>query len=711
MTACKDFCPFVGIEPFAETDREYFFGRGREQRIITSNLYAAPLTILYGASGVGKTSVLLAGVVPRLRAATRTAVVVFRDWQDDAFVDLLKKECAAAIELAQKAPLEIDVTLAFDEFLLSAEQIFNGTILIILDQFEEYFLYHPAAGQQVPFEAQFARIINREDMDVNFLLAMREDGLARLDRFKTRIPTLLSNLLPLHHMDMEAAKSAICKPIDVYNKNFMDTPSVSIEDRLVTTLLDQVRTGRVKVRAREGSGTAKGDNKYNRIEAPFLQLVATRLWKKECRSHSRVLRLATLKQLGGARKIVRTHLDDLMKKLQKKERLLCSRIFDRLVTPSGSKIAIKDKDLAEYAGDLKNKLPSVLQKLAAPEARTLRRLPVPGKPDEQRYEIYHDVLASAILEWQGRFIHRLKYTARRRQRNMRIGLAAATLFAILAILIFRYYAVWLETRPWGMLTNLTTGSVHLLRGETITVGRNARNLEFKKTVSLLPNDVSRIHFLLSRDLKAIDMRSLVGTTINHRFLAYGETMKLKHNDFIVIADIAPFQFKEISYGKYQFWEHPTINNPSPPPQAWGIFLDLVSHEMTYLTKNRYFMSEEDAANLSLSTHETNDWTCLLGLDKNYIAIWDRKDGIDLSAEIKTGATYTYRSGIVPAETVHTSFNWKKLKWSRTRGRDDEEKEKERNELSIFRSVFHTSTGRHFRIILIIKNLEPETTHN
>lgn len=75
------FCPYVGLQPYTEDDREYFFGRDREQRVICSNLYAAPLTVLYGASGVGKSSVLRAGVVPRLQLARRTAVVYFNQWQ------------------------------------------------------------------------------------------------------------------------------------------------------------------------------------------------------------------------------------------------------------------------------------------------------------------------------------------------------------------------------------------------------------------------------------------------------------------------------------------------------------------------------------------------------------------------------------------------------------------------------------------------------
>src|SRR6266436_6481924 len=136
MSGDEDICPFVGLQPYTEKDRDYFFGREGEVRIISSNLYAAPLTVLYGASGVGKSSVLLAGVVPNLQAAAYTAVVVFNKWQVSEPDHLLKAKCLEAVERAQKKPLHVDLSLPLDELLLAAAAEFCGTILIILDQFE-----------------------------------------------------------------------------------------------------------------------------------------------------------------------------------------------------------------------------------------------------------------------------------------------------------------------------------------------------------------------------------------------------------------------------------------------------------------------------------------------------------------------------------------------------------------------------------------------
>jgi len=59
--------PYQGLRPFAERDAAYFFGRGTERTILVANLMAARLTLVYGESGVGKSSILRAGVVHHLR--------------------------------------------------------------------------------------------------------------------------------------------------------------------------------------------------------------------------------------------------------------------------------------------------------------------------------------------------------------------------------------------------------------------------------------------------------------------------------------------------------------------------------------------------------------------------------------------------------------------------------------------------------------------
>src|SRR5215210_2416014 len=126
------FCPYKGLQPYTEADRAFFFGRERDAAIIISNIYAAPLTILYGESGVGKSSVLLAGAVPELRETPRVAVGVFRNWQDAGFVAGLKTEVLRAVSESTGKQVSIDTELPLDEFLSKASRALRGPIFLIL---------------------------------------------------------------------------------------------------------------------------------------------------------------------------------------------------------------------------------------------------------------------------------------------------------------------------------------------------------------------------------------------------------------------------------------------------------------------------------------------------------------------------------------------------------------------------------------------------
>ena len=118
------------------------------------------------------------------------------------------------------------------------------------------------------------------------------------------------------------------------------------------------------------------------IETPFLQMVLTRLWDEEKKHGSRRLRLATLNKLGGAPKILRTHLDKTMRKLKRRHRRMAVDIFGYLVTPSGGKIAHTVDDLASYSRRRKSRLAPLLERLADSKIRVLRTIPPP--PGEAR---------------------------------------------------------------------------------------------------------------------------------------------------------------------------------------------------------------------------------------------------------------------------------------------------------------------------------------
>jgi WD40 repeat protein len=423
--------PYKGLIPYAEEDAPFFFGRDHERGIITANLMAARLTVLYGPSGAGKSSVLRAGVEHTLREYAQRnieehgepelAIVVFNTWRDDPVAGLSR---AIDETLKQTLGQPDGLSPLSDNLVQNLEtwtQRLNGELLIILDQFEEYFLYHAQEDGEHTFAVEFPRAVNQAGLRVNFLVALREDALSKIDRFKGRIPNLFENYLRITPLDREAAREAIEKPLDEYNRRqAAETDRITIEPALVDAVLSQVQTGRVTL-SREGSGSleASPESAADTIETSYLQLVMTRLWTEEISAGSHTLQLATLDRLQGAEHIVRTHLDSVMDGLTPDERDSAADVFRYLVTPSGTKIAYTTKDLVAYTNISGPQLTAVLERLAGSGLRILRTVePPPDQPRETRYEIFHDVLASAILDW------RTRYTQTKEKREIEQRLAA-----------------------------------------------------------------------------------------------------------------------------------------------------------------------------------------------------------------------------------------------------------------------------------------------
>jgi WD40 repeat protein len=419
----------VGLIPYSVEDAPFFFGRDADREIITANLMASHLTLVYGSSGVGKSSVLHAGVAYYLRQQARDnlrlwkspefSIALFSSWRDDPIAGLLSEVRSGFESIGldpSGAPFSNSERLA--EKLYTLARWSNGDLFIVLDQFEEYFLYHGQEDGEGTFAVEFPRAVSflppqdstskPEDrlFDVNFLIAIREDALAKLDRFKGHIPNLYDNYLRVSHLDSKAAREAIVRPVEEeYNRRLSDGQSkFSIEPELVDEVLDKAKTGRVGLGEPDAVGRGVGGVRPDElgIETPFLQLVMTRLWEEETQHGSRNLSLATLTRLGGAESIASKHFHDEMGKLTDDERDLASHILRRLITPSGTKYAYSAADLAKDASVPEPAVESLLVKMSQ-ETRILRKVePAPGQK-ANRFEIFHDVLATGILAWVAQY--------------------------------------------------------------------------------------------------------------------------------------------------------------------------------------------------------------------------------------------------------------------------------------------------------------------
>jgi hypothetical protein len=438
----KRLSPYQGLVPYMEGDAPFFFGRGKETRLIIANLFASPLTLLYGASGVGKSSVIRAGVVHQLRQRDDLIAVPFSVWRDDPVGDLGRAIVNSVRSADAGASANVKNILdsnhsSLRELLISCFEQMGRRLMIILDQFEEYFLYHPLGDA---FDNELPSAIIKADAPVSFLICVREDALAKLDRFEGCIPSLFDNYLRIEHLSREAAYNAIVRPIERYNElGANDQPPINIEPSLVEAILKQVQAGKV-IFGEAGRGMIRAEETMGQIETPFLQMVMTRLWDEEMRAGSRVLQLKTLERLGGAEHIVRTHLDETMSELTQDKQDIAAKIFHHLVTPSGTKIVHTVHDLAEYSEQPKVQILPILEELASSGTRILRGVgPPPEQPEEPRYEIFHDVLAPAILDWRVRHVKKQERAeterklaqARRRVNRLLLGVVALILLLLL----------------------------------------------------------------------------------------------------------------------------------------------------------------------------------------------------------------------------------------------------------------------------------------
>jgi WD40 repeat protein len=243
--------PWPGPEAFREADAPYFFGRDHPRAQLSRLLLQNRLVVLYGRSGLGKTSLLRAGVFPVLREASTLPVylrLVFRASGDAPSVSDLRSQVKTALERAAAdahidAPsIDEDSTL-WEWFFRSEARFFNERSrrvrpVLVFDQFEEAFTLGRTTPDLATVTDQFleeladlvrgsvpAGVAERFAQDsaaalefstdrdpCGVLLAVRQEFLAELLRMRPRLPSLLDQRFELSGMTIAEAEVVVSKP-------------------------------------------------------------------------------------------------------------------------------------------------------------------------------------------------------------------------------------------------------------------------------------------------------------------------------------------------------------------------------------------------------------------------------------------------------------------------------------------------------------------
>jgi hypothetical protein len=225
-------------------------------------------------------------------------------------------------------------------------------------------------------------------------------------------------------LNAQAAYRAITEPIRAYNDLYRPDPEFKFEPKLIPEIIRQVPA---RINDNSAIQHAAMSNESNPalplsnhgfppdyfIETPYLQLVLKKIWNEELQANSHILHLDTLtNKLGGADRIIQSHLDDVMETLTPTEQRTASECFEHLVTPMGTKVALTPAALSKLTKCDEEDIRPVLELLIRgragietdDEARILRTVEIPvGNKRLQGYEVTHDALTLAILDWRALF--------------------------------------------------------------------------------------------------------------------------------------------------------------------------------------------------------------------------------------------------------------------------------------------------------------------
>ena len=448
--------PYKGLRPYEEADQDNFFGREVEKQILVDKILTNKLTLLFAASGVGKSSLLQAAVMPELKRPDREnlTVIYYNDWVEDPRVTLrntLFESLTATQPLSAGNSLAEITTLP--EFLHVATLFIpNQPLVIILDQFEEFFNYQRYSQYFRPFIQQLTQAILDYRTATVFVIAMREDFALELNAFKPELPTLLfENFYRLERLTIDNAKQAIVTPLARFGFRY--------EDGLLETLIKDLsqreqldRFGKV----------AEVVDLHLVVEPPNLQIVCMQLWEIEKNNPHHQITRTVYENQGGAKGLSKNYFHQQIKNFAAAEKKLASAAFNYLVNKHGTKMAHPVGDLAKLLRVDEAALTQTLDKLE--QARVLRRQIRLNTTDqgERRilwYELYHDIFSKIIYDWNESY--------KNRQRLFRLALGVIFVASTAGAIVLDY-DFWINRTSYHVRLSLKSGisdTIELYQGQ------------------------------------------------------------------------------------------------------------------------------------------------------------------------------------------------------------------------------------------------------
>jgi len=303
--------PYQGLSAFGEEDADFFFGQEKFVSNLVEVTHKQPLLAVVGPSGSGKSSVVYAGLIPQLRTEGNWLIESFRPGKEPfvqlafALVRQLEPVAGETQQLRSAVRLAGDMQQGKITLLQVISRILERNpgkrLLLVADQFEELYTVCQVQEEQERFADELLTAIAQEN--ITLVLTLRADFYGYVlsyrplrDALQEYTPQLLSS------MKREELQQAIELPAQKLE--------VQLEPQLTQHILDDV-------------GSEPGN-------LPLLEFALTRLWEKQ---QNRELTHQAYEEIGGVKKAIANHAEQVYQKLSETEKKQAQRIFVQLVRP------------------------------------------------------------------------------------------------------------------------------------------------------------------------------------------------------------------------------------------------------------------------------------------------------------------------------------------------------------------------------------------
>ena len=365
-----EICPFRGLRYFREEDAPFFFGRDKYSEELLEKVGRHSLIAVTGASGSGKSSVVRAGLLPRLRRGEdgrvwEIATLVPTDEPLKSLarvlLPLLEQELSRVDLRREARKLAADLGEQDDALRDTLKDILDqqpGTdrLLLLVDQWEE--LYTLAEADQA---RRFIDLLldASENLPVTVVLTLRGDFLGRVLEHRALTDRLRDADVKLGPMTAEELRETIVQPADRVGLQFES----GLEERILADV---------------GDGAGK---------LPLLEFVLRELWEQR---RAGMLHHEAYNVMGGISGAMAQHADGVWRQLESDGRDALRRLFLHLVVPGEN---AEDTRRRAAVSDLDSDTQAVLAELAEK-----RLLVMDGDSDSQSQtvEVAHEAL---IRNW------------------------------------------------------------------------------------------------------------------------------------------------------------------------------------------------------------------------------------------------------------------------------------------------------------------------